>query len=215
VSIPTIIHDGYDSLANSFYSVNYEMPVTTHTHKSMLLRGLNMPTPALNRSDIEELRGKLRNAGRSFGGAPLGRGGYGDNRRGRINYGPDSGGRGGRQDRSQSYNNHHNNYNNNSYPGPNAFPPVPPPGWVPPPPGYPGFGAGLPPPPPPAHYGGGRDSYGGGNYGGGRGSHHQPPSNGSYGGYSNSGPPGRDQYGRDRRPYDDNRGGYRGGRNHR
>lgn len=182
-------------------TVNYTMPVTSHTHKSMLLRGLNMPTPALNRSDVEELRGKIRNAGRSFGGAPLGRGGYGDNRRGRFNYGPDSGGRGGRQDRSQSYNNNHH--------GSNSFPPVPPPGWVPPPPGYPGFGAGLPPPPPPAHYGGGRDSHHGGNYGGNYGG-----GRGGHGGHSNSGPPGRDQYGRDRRPYDDGRG-YRGGRNHR
>lgn len=196
-----MIHYRHRSRANSACSVNYTMPVTSHTHKSMLLRGLNMPTPALNRSDVEELRGKIRNAGRSFGGAPLGRGGYGDNRRGRFNYGPDSGGRGGRQDRSQSYNNNHH--------GSNSFPPVPPPGWVPPPPGYPGFGAGLPPPPPPAHYGGGRDSHHGGNYGGNYGG-----GRGGHGGHSNSGPPGRDQYGRDRRPYDDGRG-YRGGRNHR
>ncbi|KAH8677703.1 XRN 5'-3' exonuclease N-terminus-domain-containing protein [Xylariales sp. PMI_506] len=195
-------------------TVVYDMPNSSHTHKSMLLRGVELPTPALNRSDIEELKGKLRNAGRSYGGAPLGRGGYNDNRRGRINYGPDSRDRGGQYDRS-SYNG-----NQNRYPGSNAYP-VPPPGWAPPPPGFPGFGAGLPPPPPSGYHGGGRDSYGGnrgGNHGGGHGYYPPPPppGNHNYGGQpSNYGPP-RDQYGRDRRSHDGgNRGGYGGGRNYR
>ncbi|KAI1869034.1 uncharacterized protein JN550_006021 [Neoarthrinium moseri] len=205
---------GSDSMPNvdddRSLTVNYEMPTTTHTHKSMLLRGVELPTPALTPSDKDELRGKLRNAGRSYGGAPLGRGGYGDNRRGRINYGPDSGGRGGRQNGPPSYNG-----NQNHYPAPNGFPPVPPPGWVPPPPGYPGFGAGLPPPPP-VHYNGGHGNFGNQGY---RPPPPPPGSQGGYGGYnghSNSGPPGRDQYNRNqnRRPYDDNRG-YNGGRNHR
>lgn len=191
-------------------TVYYEIPTTAHNHKSMLLRGVQMPTPALNGSDIEELKGKMRNSGRSHGGAPLGRQSYDGNRRGRINYGPDS--RRDRPDRPPPYQNGYNN----SYPVPR---PVPPPGWVPPPPGYPGFGNGYPPPPPPAHLGGGRDAYGngysgqpGGNYRGNYGGGNQgyPPREyhaPSYGGQYNQQPPGRDN--RDRRPYD-NRGGYRG-----
>ncbi|KAI0376580.1 exoribonuclease 2 [Hypomontagnella monticulosa] len=197
-------------------TVYYEIPTTAHNHKSMLLRGVQMPTPALNRSDIEELKGKMRNSGRSHGGAPLGRQGYDGNRRGRINYGPDS--RRDRSDRPPSYQNGYNN-NNHSYPVP---PPVPPPGWVPPPPGFPGFGNGYPPPPPPAHLGGGRDAYGNGyggqprgtyrgNYGGNQGGYghgpQYPPPAGGYGNQYDQPPPGRDN--RDRRPYD-NRGGYRG-----
>ncbi|KAK8077588.1 5'-3' exoribonuclease 2 [Apiospora saccharicola] len=132
-------------------TVHYEMPNSSHTHKSMLLRGAQLPTPALNNSDIEELKGKMRNSGRSHGGAPFGRGG---GNRGRMNYGPDS--RGGRQDRPR-YNNNNNN-NGHQQHGSNSFPAPPPgwnpPGWIPPPPGQAGFGAGLPPPPPPGAYGG-------------------------------------------------------------
>ncbi|KAI6084353.1 exoribonuclease Dhp1 [Hypoxylon rubiginosum] len=196
--------------------VYYEIPASGHDHKSMLLRGAKMPTPALNGSDKQELRGKMRGSGRSYGGAPLGRGGYDGNRRGgRMNFGPDS--RRDRPDRPPPYQNGYNN----SYP-------VPPPGWAPPPPGFPGFGNGLPPPPPPAYHGG-RDNYGngydgqyggnrdgnrgnyGGNYGGNqgnqgyRGGGYAPPQN-HYGGQYNQ-PPRHD--GRDHRPYD-NRGGYRG-----
>lgn len=188
----------------------YKMPSSAHTHKSMLLRGVELPTPALNRHDIEELRGKMRNSGRSHGGVPF-RGGYNGRGRGRIDYGPGmSGGRGGRSDRG-SYGGHQQQYG-----GHNAYPPVPPPGWVPPPPGAFGFGAGAPPPPPPAHYGG-HNSYGGsqgGNYGGQQNYYQPPPPHGGgYGGYggnnNNSG-----SYGRDRRPYDDGRNN-RGGRNYR
>ncbi|KAI0131468.1 exoribonuclease 2 [Daldinia grandis] len=205
-------------------TVYYEIP-TANNHKSMLLRGVQMPNPALNRSDIEELKGKMRNSGRSHGGAPLGRqGGWDGNRRDRINYGPDS-----RRDRSERPPPYQNGYNN-SYSAP---PPVPPPGWVPPPPGFPGFGNGLPPPPP-TTYNGNQfgDQYGGnyggnhggnrggnyrGNYGGGRG--------GSYGGPQGHGgaypppPQGQNNHGgqynrppRDNRDYRqyDNRGGYEG-----
>ncbi|KAI1475062.1 exonuclease N-terminus-domain-containing protein [Daldinia eschscholtzii] len=216
-------------------TVYYEIP-NAHSHKSMLLRGVQMPIPALNRSDIEELKGKMRNSGRSHGGAPLGRqGGWDGNRRDRINYGPDS-----RRDRSDRPPSYQNGYNN-SYSAP---PPVPPPGWVPPPPGFPGFGAGLPPPPPPA-YGGDPRAYGGqyggnyggnhggnygGNYGGSRGGNYGGGRGGGYGGYggpqAHGGgyappppPQGQNNYGgqynrgtprdnRDRRQYDD-RGGYR------
>ncbi|KAI0006413.1 exonuclease N-terminus-domain-containing protein [Xylariaceae sp. FL0662B] len=193
-------------------TVHYEFPASSHNHKSMLLRGVKMPPAALDRSDIEELKGKLRNAGRSYGGAPLGRSNFDGNRRDRINYGPDS-----RRDRSdrpppyQSSNGRQNGYN--SYP---VAPPIPPPGWVPPPPGMPGFGNGYPPPPPPAYVGGGRDGYGngyGGNYGGSYGGNqgrNPPPYNG-YGGQQYRPPPGRGD-GRDRRSYDDRSGsGYRGG----
>ncbi|KAH7320318.1 hypothetical protein B0I35DRAFT_451128 [Stachybotrys elegans] len=125
-------------------SVNYDMPTTSHTHKSMLLRGVKMPTPALSRSEIEEIRGRTRRTGRSYGGAPLGRFDYNSGRQEPIHYGrndrrgppPGRGGRGyGRQD--------------SHYP-PHAA--APPPGWVPPPPGGLGFGMGAPPPPPPPAY---------------------------------------------------------------
>ncbi|KAI0020414.1 exoribonuclease Dhp1 [Xylariomycetidae sp. FL0641] len=199
-------------------TVNYEFPSSSHDHKSMLLRGVKMPPPALNRSDVEELKGKLRNSGRSHGGAPLGRSGFDGHRGGRINYGPDS--RRDRNDRPPYPHNGGRFGGHGAYPVP---PPIPPPGWVPPPPGLAGFGNGLPPPPPPAYVNQGRDSYGN-NYGGGRGGSYrggqgyppQPPPffNGyggnGYGGQYNRPPPGRD--GRDRRPYDDGRGprGHRG-----
>ena len=120
------------------------MPKTSHTHKSMLLRGAKLPTPALNRSDIEIMKGRSRRGGRNFGGAPLGRSDqppvhYGPN--GQSQRGGYRGGyRGGGSTRG-GYSHH-----SSSFPGP------PPPGWHPSPPGAPGFGMGVPPPPPPAHY---------------------------------------------------------------
>ena len=62
-------------------------------HKSMLLRGLKPDPPSLDRSDIEATRERAKNGGRSYGGAPLHRGGYNGNGgggRGRINYAPES-----------------------------------------------------------------------------------------------------------------------------
>jgi 5'-3' exoribonuclease 2 len=185
----------------------------------MLLRGVKLPVPALNGSDIEELKGKARNSGRSYRGAPLGRG----NNRGRINYGPDSR-RGGHDHQSSQYN------NGNRHNGPSAYPiaPVIPPGWTPPPPGFPGFGNGLPPPPPRAYQGGGRGGYGNGHdagygnhrgsYGGNHGYNQQqyappaPPPYNNYGGQYTGPPPGHQ--GQNRRPHDDGRGrgGQRGGR---
>ncbi|KAK6825037.1 5'-3' exoribonuclease 2 [Apiospora arundinis] len=199
-------------------TVHYEMPKSSHTHKSMLLPGAKLPTPALNNSDIEELKGKMRNSGRSHGGAPFGRGGYGGRGRG-MHYGPDS--RGGRQDRPR--NNGYGNGHGHQQQGSNPFPAPPPgwvpPGWIPPPPGQAGFGAGLPPPPPGA-YGGNYQQPQGGQYGY-QGGYQAPPPPPGYGGY-NQPPPGRDQYGRGggQRPYDQGRGrggggGYRGGRGYR
>lgn len=181
------------------------MPSSSHTHKSMLLRGVRLPTPALNGSDVEELKGKMRNAGRSYRGAPLGRQ-HNGGRRGHMNFGPDSR-RGG--------NNHHQN--GGRYGGPNAFPgqaPVIPPGWAPPPPGFPGFGSGVPPPPPAYHGGNGGGGGGGyGNYGGQmynqqRGPPGVPPYQ-QHGAQFN-GPPPHSYQGRDRR-HDGGRG-QRGGR---
>ncbi|KAM7222100.1 XRN 5'-3' exonuclease N-terminus domain containing protein [Rhypophila decipiens] len=168
-------------------SVHYHMPASSHTHKSMLLRGVELSKPALDRSDIELLKRGGQNSGRGGGyrGGSFrgnGRGGRGGN-----NYGP--GGNNGRNDRGSSYQQSQQGYGNgygngggrggygggggysdgggnNRYGGGNSYS-APPPAWqsAPPPPGYPGFGTGLPPPPP-AHFAGrGRynQGYGGGN----------------------------------------------------
>ncbi|KAK4179995.1 exoribonuclease 2 [Triangularia setosa] len=154
-------------------SVHYELPASSHIHKSQLLRGVKLPPPVLDRSDIEILKGKGRNAGRSYGGVPLnnnnnnnynrnGGGGRGD----RINYGP--GGGNNRNNDRGGYNNNYRGSNNNQSQGygngygngggygsggggdRNQY--APPPGWQPPvPPGFPGFGQGGPPPPPPGY----------------------------------------------------------------
>jgi 5'-3' exoribonuclease 2 len=60
-------------------SVYYDMPRSTNVHKSMLLRGVKLPPPTLNKGDIERTRNRAANSGRSYGGAPL-RGGYGSGR---------------------------------------------------------------------------------------------------------------------------------------
>lgn len=65
-------------------SVHYEMPKSNHTHKSMLLRGVNFGPPVLDRADIEATKGRANHSGRSHGGAPL-RGGN-NNGRGRGNH---------------------------------------------------------------------------------------------------------------------------------
>lgn len=120
-------------------SVHYEMPKSGHIHKSMLLRGVKFPKPALNQSDIEAT--KTRAAGRG------GRGGFGGN-----NYGGASHRGNGRDNRGRE------SYNRGSSGGPQR-PPQNAYGhqnmnqaaygqqWMPPPPGLPFNG--LPPPPPP------------------------------------------------------------------
>ncbi|KAL1842979.1 hypothetical protein VTJ49DRAFT_3456 [Mycothermus thermophilus] len=95
-------------------SVTYHMPTSSHTHKSMLLRGVKLPPPALNHSDIDTVRHKSRNSGRSYGGAPLrnnGNGGGGGRGGDRINYAsgpprpPPGGGRGGYPPPDRGYGN--------------------------------------------------------------------------------------------------------------
>ncbi|OLN95304.1 5'-3' exoribonuclease 2 [Colletotrichum chlorophyti] len=146
--------------------VYYLFPSSSHPHKSMLLRGVKLPTPALDRSDIETLKGKSSRGGRGgYGGGSFGRGGY-------------SGG--GRQDRPPSHMGNGNGYGRQ---GPHPSGPSPIQSWQPPPPGHPGFGMGLPPPPPPPGYGndyrGQNGSYRGGGSGDGYGHNQsyvpQPP----------------------------------------
>ncbi|KAF7558379.1 hypothetical protein G7046_g5785 [Stylonectria norvegica] len=152
-------------------SVHYEFPQTSHTHKSMLLRGLKMPPAVLTRSDIEMTRNKSNRSGRSHGGAPLNRPGQGYGGREPLHYGP-GGSRG----------THGNQFGRgqNGYGRPEAYQPSS--GGHPPPPGAPGFGIGVPPPPPPAHYYNGhpQDNHRGGHGGfnqnwGPQASTHPPP----------------------------------------
>jgi 5'-3' exoribonuclease 2 len=130
-------------------SVYYERPASTHQHKSMLLRGVRLPTPALNDSDIEVLKGKASRSGRGYGGAPFNRSGYGDaDRRVPINYGP------GSYNQRNQYNhpprgNFHSTPTNAGQWRQTTHPPRP---------GHPGFGIGIPPPPPPTLYSGSRAS---------------------------------------------------------
>lgn len=179
-------------------SVIYEMPSAKHVHKSMLLRGVEMPKPELDNGDIHKTRSLALKAGRNFGGAPLDNGGgYRGGRGGNNNRG---GGRGG----------------NINYANPFAAHLAYPPGQGPPPP-HMAAQQGYAPPPPPGwappggnNYNGGGYNSGGGyqnqnqnynqGYGGGR---DQGQYGGGQGGYNNGG--GRDDY-------SGNGGGYRGGR---
>jgi len=119
-------------------SVHYEMPKSSHIHKSMLLRGVKFALPALTPSEIAEAKGKAARSGRNHGGVPLSGNGRGRNS---FNYAS-----------SNQYGSSHNNQqprgdrNGGGYSS-NPFP-VPPPGWQPPPPGMDGFARGPPPPPP-------------------------------------------------------------------
>ena len=115
-------------------SVFYDMPETTHTHKSMMLRGAKPQPPVLTRSDIEITRGKASRAGRSHNGVPLG------HQRNPVHYGG-RGNRGHRGSDRGGRGNYRNDYQNHRQ--------APLPSWQPPPPGAPGFGFGVPPPPPP------------------------------------------------------------------
>jgi 5'-3' exoribonuclease 2 len=152
-------------LANLISSVHYEIPKTTHTHKSMLLRGVKFAEPALNQSDIEVTKGRAARSGRSHGGVPLqGNGGP----RNSFNYSSNQNGPPPNHRQSYPPQNGYSNY------------PVPPPGWQPPPPGLGGFGRGLPPPPPPNSYYGGRGGSGA------QGGYSQPPRHNAPPGY---GPP--------------------------
>ncbi|RDA89663.1 hypothetical protein CP533_5492 [Ophiocordyceps camponoti-saundersi (nom. inval.)] len=52
-------------------SVYYDMPTSSQVHKSMLLRGAQLPPPTLTRSDIEIIRGKAGRFALSNGGSPM------------------------------------------------------------------------------------------------------------------------------------------------
>jgi 5'-3' exoribonuclease 2 len=111
-------------------SVIFEMPSSKHVHKSMLLRGVIMPTPELDNGDIQKTRGLAAKAGRGYGGAPLNNnGGYRDgNNNGR--------GRGGRINYANPFAAHLNFPPGQAPPPPHlmaqqGFAPPPPPGWTP------------------------------------------------------------------------------------
>ncbi|PNS15301.1 hypothetical protein CAC42_5472 [Sphaceloma murrayae] len=153
-------------------SVNYTMPPASHVHKSMLLPGVKLPTPALDNTDADAIRNYSRDRPRGGrGGGGHGRGGFDPNR----TYYPRHG-----QNGQNGHNGHGHSQNGyGGYPPPSSAFPPPPPGWQPGMP-LPNFPGGMPPPPPgvvalppqPAHngYGGGRGGHGGrGGYGGGGG----------------------------------------------
>ncbi|RJE25031.1 hypothetical protein PHISCL_02624 [Aspergillus sclerotialis] len=178
--------------------VYYEVPKSTHVHKSMLLRGVKFGPPALDNADIQGVKSKAQHSGRSFGGAPLRNGG---DRGSRINFA---------SDRPNPFAAH---LDPSFVPPPNLSAPMMPSGWVPPVPGSAGFSRGPPPPPrggmsgsyrppyppagppqgyPPTGYGqgyyppynqpaGSQPGYGG-NYRGGYGNQH-PGNRGGYGRY--------------------------------
>ena len=122
-------------------SVHYEMPKSTHIHKSMLIRGVKFLPPKLNHEDIESTRERAAKTGRSHGGVGLKGNGRG---RDSMNFGAGSNQYNAPPSYQQPYR-PQNGYSNNGYAQP------PPPGWFPPPPGLGGFGRGLPPPPPPGY----------------------------------------------------------------
>ncbi|EEY15371.1 5'-3' exoribonuclease [Verticillium alfalfae VaMs.102] len=202
-ALPEVFHDlmlNEDSEVIDFYPQEFEIDLNGKKfawqapHKSMLLRGLKMPTTALGRSDIEQLRNKSSRSGRGgWGGAPSGR--YNDGGRGRGR----GGGYGGRGafhyaesgGRAQQHSSHYQNgsASRDHYGAQKA--PHPPSAWQPPPPGHPGFGMGLPPPPPPTHFNNGRPS----TYGLSHGSHEaSPPYQNSYPGREDYGSRGRGSY---------------------
>ena len=51
--------------------VFYEMPKSDIVHRSALLRGVKLDPPMLSRADLEIVKNKAQNSGRSYGGAPL------------------------------------------------------------------------------------------------------------------------------------------------
>ncbi|RFU34525.1 hypothetical protein B7463_g1821, partial [Scytalidium lignicola] len=118
-------------------SVYYHMPRSSHTHKSMLLRGVKFPEKALTKADIEVTKGRAARSGRTHGGAPLQGNGRGRNN---MSYAVSSYTPTGPPG-SQSSHGSQNGFNSHNYP-------IPPPSWQPPPPGLTSFAHGNPPPPP-------------------------------------------------------------------
>ncbi|KAL4869840.1 hypothetical protein BDV12DRAFT_167149 [Aspergillus spectabilis] len=156
-------------------TVNYEIPKSTHTHKSMLLRGVKFNPPALDNADIQATKSRAQHSGRSYGGAPF-RGGRG----GRMNYGSD---RNHGSDRPNPFAAH---LDPKFMPGGNTGGPTGvPSGWVPPSSGSGNFSRGPPPPPRGGSYG--NQQYG--SYSGhGQQRNHQQ-SNYGQGDYYGRGPP--------------------------
>lgn len=120
----------YYQLANRS-SVYYDFPQASQTHKSMLLRGVQLPTPALTQNDIQDMRSRANRGGRGGFGRGHDRSGY----------------NGPGMTRGSQYNRNQGGYGR----GNGHYPPAPA-SHVPPPPGAPGFGIGVPPPPPPNSY---------------------------------------------------------------
>ncbi|CAI7609092.1 unnamed protein product [Penicillium glandicola] len=115
-------------------TVLYTIPKSSHVHKSMLLRGVKLPTPMLDSNDIRATHNRSQNSGRSFGGAPF----QGRGRGGRMSYS---------SDRPNPFAAHLDpKFNSGPQGGPGGAPIVPP-GWVPPSQGYGGYARGPPPPP--------------------------------------------------------------------
>ncbi|KAK7518312.1 exoribonuclease 2 [Phyllosticta citriasiana] len=184
-------------------SVHYEMPKSSNVHKSMLLRGVEFPPPALDSADVQTIASRAEHSGRSHGGVPLrnddrGYSSHNQNRYsngpgrdnyhngGQINYaprggppsGPGSRGPGGQLNPENPFAAFINpNFNPNM-----GHPPPPPPhraaanGWVPPPPNVAAANGFMPPPP-----GRGGPPNGGG-YGGGYGGGSNRSGGGGYGG---------------------------------
>ncbi|KAL4934176.1 5'-_3' exoribonculease Dhp1 [Aspergillus undulatus] len=184
-------------------TVNYEIPKSTNTHKSMLLRGVKFGQPTLDNADIQATKSRAQHTGRSYGGAPF-RGGGG--RGGRINYGGDrkSGDRPG-SDRPNPFAAH---LDPKFMPGANPGAPMGmPTGWAPPPPGAGNYSRGPPPPPRGGmSQGYGAQQYGSYNPGYGQQHHYQQQSYGQ-GDYYGRGPPAH----YNNPPADYYNGGYNGG----
>ncbi|CAK7267453.1 5'-3' exoribonuclease 2 [Sporothrix epigloea] len=144
-------------------SVNFELLPTAHAHKSMLLRGVKLSTPVLNRSDKEALLNNASRSGRNFNSSN----GYNNGRPRYENGGRyQSGNQGsGRQFSNQDTRERPPPYSQGGSNGRNSYH-GPPPSWTPPAPGQAGFGSGRPPPPVAAHSGVSRydGGYGSGNY---------------------------------------------------
>ncbi|GAM42839.1 5'-3' exoribonuclease [Talaromyces pinophilus] len=176
---------------NRSMMVNYEIPKSSHLHKSMLLRGVRFAPPALDQGDISAVRNKSR-----FNG----RGGF------RPNNGGDRGG-----NQYNQYNAPRSGMNDRANPFAAHLDPsfAPPPqagagGWAPPAVGA-GYSRGPPPPPR------------GGSYG--YQNHPQGYNQSGYYGQDNNYQRGQNQYGYPAPPADYNQQGYynapRGGGNNR
>jgi len=189
-------------------SVYYDFPVSTHIHKSQLLRGLVPPTKLLDQNDHDMQRHRANKSGRNFGGVPLYQDRPGNDRR-------RSGEPGGRPINyanpfAQHLDPNFTSRQDGQYRGPPVPPPpqhagqVPPPwmaaqmGWTPP-----NFNGGRAPPPANGNYQ---------SYGAPQDYHNNYQGNQQYGQNNYSPQNGQDQYrGNQSRPQ--NNQGYSGQRN--